>query len=166
MAKTLSEISMDSRNKLYDRQEILFSRENDERNMVREIAKAMGMSMNEYCRMAVLERAAADKERMEREIPVWTIYTAELPVSRSAKYNKGDAFKDLDLSEATVVEEFDNKEAADAAFGTYAVVRTKISNRFDMCGDYALVEKTVDRKTREVIKAPRIIKYARTTKGV
>ena len=73
MAKTLSEISMDSRNKLYDRQEILFSRENDERSVVREIAKAMGMSMNEYCRMAVLERAAADKERMEREIPVWTI---------------------------------------------------------------------------------------------
>lgn len=166
MAKSLSEISMDSRSKLYERQEILFKVEGDERGYVREIAKAMGMSMNEYCRIAVLERAQADKERMERETPVWVIYTEELPMPKTYKYNKGEAFKDLDLAEATVVGEYDTMEAADAAFSSYIMTRAKISNRFDLCKDYALAEKTVDRKTKEVIKAPRIIKYARTTKGV
>lgn len=161
MAKTLSEITTESRSKLYDRQEILFMKDGGERDFVKEIAKSMGLSMNEYCRIAVLERAKYDKERMERETPVWSIIEAEFPILKSEKYNKGDAFKDLDLNQATVSGEYDSREAADAAFLTNAVTRTKISNRFDMCTDYALAEKTIDKKTGEIIKPLKIIKTAR-----
>lgn len=161
MAKMTSEQAMGSRSKLYDRQEILFKVENDERGFVREIAKAMGMSMNEYCRMAVMERAQEDKERMEREAPRWVIIQAEFPIPRTEKYERGTAFNGVDPSECTIVEEFDSKEAADLVFNARSVSRGKISARFDMCNDYALAEMTIDKKTGETVRGPRILRYAK-----
>lgn len=162
MAKTQSEISIESRNKLYDRQEVLFLREGDERGQVKAMAKAVGMSANEYCRMAVLERLKRDQERLDREILKWEIVKMDLPVLKTEKYSKGQAFTAAPIEEATVVSRFDSKKDAEAAFKDMIVTKQSLPPRYTLYSDYALVEKSVDKATGKATRDPRILKYAKT----